>query len=511
MSGTGKVYIIGAGPGDPGLLTIKGLQCIKEADVIVYDYLANRQFLRFAREGVEAIHVGKRGFVHTMPQEEINRLLIEKARQGKVVARLKGGDPFIFGRGGEEALVLKEAGIPFEIVPGVSSAVAAPAYAGIPLTHRAYNSTVAFITGHEDPTKGSSRIAWDKVAGMGTIVFLMGIKNLKKNIERLIAHGKDPDTPVAIVRWGTKPEQETVTGTLRTIVEEAEERDFKPPAVVVVGEVVRLRERLNWFETKPLFGKRILITRTREQAGEFSELLRREGAEPIEFPTIEVRPPDSWEEADRAIASIESYDWIIFTSVNGVKYFLERFYHLGRDIRDLKGIRICAIGPRTAERVSALGIRVDLTPEEYRAEGVIESLEREGIKGRRFLLPRALVAREILPEGIRRRGGEIHVVPVYKTVRPEGEEKEEVERLLVEKAIHLVTFTSSSTVKNFADIFGRERIGDLLKGIAVGCIGPITAQTARDLGIDVSFMPQEYTIRAFVEETIRYFRERNYI
>lgn len=504
--GMGKVYIIGAGPGDPGLITVKGLKCIGEADVIVYDYLANRYFLRYAKEGAEAIHVGKRGFHHTMPQEEINRLLIEKARRGKVVARLKGGDPFIFGRGGEEALVLAEAGIPFEIVPGVSSAVAAPAYAGIPLTHRAFNSTVAFITGHEDPKKEDSRIEWDKVSGMGTIVFLMGIKNLKKNIERLIENGRDPETPVAIVRWGTKPEQETVVGTLKTIVEVAKEKDFKPPAVVVVGDVVKLREKLNWFETKPLFGKKVLVTRTREQAGEFSELLRKYGAEPVEFPTIETRPPDSWDKADRAIASIEGYDWLIFTSVNGVRYFMERFYRLGRDIRDLKGIRICAIGPKTAERVASLGIKIDLTPSEYKAEGIIEALGDEGIRGKRFLLPRALVAREILPEEIKRKGGRIDVVPVYKTVRPEGEDAEKVRKLLKEKAIDLVTFTSSSTVLNFSEIFGKEQVVELLDGIPVGCIGPITAGTARKLGLPVSFIPKEYTIEAFVEEAIRFFQ-----
>lgn len=501
----GKVYIIGAGPGDPGLITLKGVECIKMADVIVYDYLANRCFLKFAKEGVEAIHVGKRGFVHTMPQEDINRLLIEKAMEGKVVARLKGGDPFIFGRGGEEALVLAEAGIPFEIVPGVSSAVAAPAYAGIPLTHRSYNSTVAFITGHEDPEKGGSSIAWDKIAtGIETLIFLMGMKNLSQNIGRLIENGRDPKTPAALIRWGTKPEQETIVGTLGTIVDLARERNFKPPVVVVVGEVVCLRERLNWFETKPLFGKRIVITRTREQAGEFAELLACYGAEPIEFPTIEVVPPDSWVELDRAIEGIEGYNWLIFTSVNGVRFFMERLKLLGKDVRDLKGIKICAIGPKTAEKVESFNIKADLMPEEYKAEGVVEALGEREIKGKRFLLPRALEAREVLPQKIRKLGGRIDIVTAYKTIRPKGK-AEEIRGLLKEKAIDLVTFTSSGTVSNFAGMFQEGEAKKLLNGIPVGCIGPITAKTAEDMGIKVSFMPAKYTIPALAEETIRFF------
>ena len=500
----GIVYIVGAGPGDPGLITVKGLECIKEADTIVYDYLSNERFIGYARQGVEAIHVGKRGASHTKTQEEINRLLIDRCREGRVVVRLKGGDPFIFGRGGEEALALAEAGVPFEIVPGVSSTAAAPAYAGIPLTHRSYNSTVAIITGHEDPAKPASNIPWDRIAGIGTLVFIMTMKNLSHNVQRLIDSGRSPDTPVALVRWGTKPEQETIVGRLGNIVELAKERGFKPPVVVVIGDVVRLRERLNWFETKPLFGKRIMVTRTREQAGEFSQALHRHGAEPVEFPVIEVVPPDSWEPVDRAIEDIEGYDWLIFTSVNGVRFFMDRLYSLGHDIRDLKGLKVCAIGPRTAEEVRSLGIRIDLIPEEFRAEGLIDALGRDGIGGRRFLLPRALKAREILPEEIRRLGGSIDVVPVYKTVKP-MQDRDRVIGLLESDEIDVVTFTSSSTVKNFVEIIGRDEIKSLLRGVVIASIGPITSKTAEGLGIHVDIEAEDYTIPGLIDAMVRYF------
>lgn len=502
----GKVYIIGAGPGDPGLITLKGLKCIEEADCIVYDYLANERLLNHAKEGAKVIYVGKRGGAHTLPQERINELLVKKAREGKVVARLKGGDPFIFGRGGEEVEALAESDISFEVVPGVTSAIAAPAYAGIPLTHRDFTSTVAFITGHEDPTKDESDIAWDKIStGVGTLVFLMGVKNLTQNTQKLIENGRDPKTPVALIRWGTTPEQETLIGRLDDIVERAKERALKPPVVMVVGDVVSLKDKLNWFEKRPLFGKTVIVTRAREQASEFSDLLEGSGAKVIEFPTIETIPPRGWKELDRAIRRIERYDWIIFTSVNGVKYLVERLKKQDKDIRDLKGIRICAIGPRTAEAIECLGINVDLTPKEYRGEAIIEGLGKRRIKGRRFLLPRALKAREVLPEEIKRLGGKVDVVTAYRTVKPR-EKTEMVRDLLKGGKVDVVTFTSSSTVTNFVEMFEKGEMPGLLKGVKVACIGPITRDTADQFSIKTDIMPERYTIPALTEAIVEHFK-----
>ncbi len=501
----GKVYLIGAGPGDPGLITVKGLGCIGEADVIVYDNLVNKGLLDSAKRGAEIIFVGKAGGLHTLPQDKINALLVKKAMGGKVVARLKGGDPFIFGRGGEEAEELARAAIPFEVVPGVTSAVAAPAYAGIPLTHRRHTSSVAFVTGHETPAKGGSNVPWDNVAtSKGTIVFLMGVKNLAGNMARLIEHGRDPKTPVALIRWGTTARQETLVGRLDNIVNLAEERGMRPPVVAVVGEVVAIRERINWFEGNPLFGRRIMVTRSRDQASGLSSLLAREGAEPYEFPTIATVAPTSWKELDSAIRRLSRYDWAIFTSVNGVKCFFNRLVDVGKDLRDLKGVKIAAIGPATAKAVEDLGIRVDITPQEYRAEGLLKGLGWRRIRGKRFLLPRALVARDILPEEIVRLGGKIDVVPVYRTIRPRGK-REEARKLLREGAIDAVTFTSSSTVSNFMAMFKKGEGVALLENTKVACIGPITADTARRYGVEVDIMASRYTMNGLTEAMSRSF------
>jgi uroporphyrinogen III methyltransferase/synthase len=502
----GMVYLIGAGPGDPALITLKGLECIKEADVIIYDYLANKRFLEYAKKGAEIIYVGKIGGAHTLTQDKINKLIVKRSKAGRTIARLKGGDPFIFGRGGEEAEELVADGIPFEVIPGVTSAISAPAYAGIPLTHRDYTSTVAFITGHEDPTKDESSIAWDKVStGIGTIVFLMGMKNLPVNVKKLLENGRDPKTPVALIRWGTKPEQETVVGRLDNIVDLARERGLKPPVIAVVGGVVSLREKLNWFEKRPLFGRKIIVTRSREQASDLSLLLEKSGAEPIEFPTIETVAPTSWKELDKAIKRLSRYDWTIFTSVNGVKYFVERLRKLGRDIRDLKGIKICAIGPATAMAIEELGVRVDLTPKEYRAEAIIEGLGRRRIRDKRFLLPRAMKAREILPEEIKRLGGKVDVVPAYRTVRPKGK-TETVRQLLKEGKIDAVTFTSSSTVTNFMEMFKKGEGAVLLRSTKIACIGPITTDTARGYGLEIDMMPGKYTMKDLTGSIVDYFR-----
>ncbi|MFZ7112905.1 MAG: uroporphyrinogen-III C-methyltransferase [Desulfatiglandales bacterium] len=503
----GIVYLVGSGPGDPGLLTLKAKACLEKADIVVYDYLANEVFLDFAPEDAERIYVGKKGGCHTMSQEEINRLIVDKARHGHVVVRLKGGDPFIFGRGGEEAQELIAEGVPFEVVPGVTSAIAVPAYAGIPLTHRDYTSTVAFITGHEDPSKESSGIAWEKLAtGVGTLVFLMGVGNIKNISKNLMAHGRGPDTPVGVIHRGTVPEQKTVTGTLRNIAERVREEGLKPPAIIVVGDVVNLRKTLNWFETRPLYGKRILVTRARNQASAFLARLTTLGAVCIEFPTIEIVPPESWAALDAALGALETYDWVVFTSVNGVKSFFKRLDFLGRDVRDLKGIKIGAIGPQTALAVQQKGIRPDMIPEEFRAEAVVEAFRRHGAKALRILLPRAAQAREILPEELEKMGAEVNVVDAYRTVKPKAD-KAEVRRMLQQGSIHMVTFTSSSTVRHFAEMFDPEgdQLFQWMEETAVACIGPITAKTAEETGFRVDLVSSQYTIEGLTEAIIRFY------
>ncbi|HSD50251.1 MAG TPA: uroporphyrinogen-III C-methyltransferase [Candidatus Methylomirabilis sp.] len=503
----GKVYLIGAGPGDPGLLTLKGKRCLEEADVVVYDYLANPRLLRYARPDAELIFVGKQAGRHTLPQEEIGRLLVARANQGKVVARLKGGDPFIFGRGGEEAEDLVAARTPFEVVPGVTAAVAAPAYAGIPLTHRDFTSTVAFITGHEDPTKEATSIAWDRIAtGIGTLVFFMGVGQLPEIAAKLVSHGRSPDTPAAVIRWGTRAEQEVVTGRLADLPEKC--RGMKPPALIVVGEVVALRDKLRWFEAMPLAGKRILITRTREQASTFAAVLEAAGAEVVEFPTITIVPPESWAPLDAAIGRLREYQWVIFTSSNGVRFFRERLQHAGRDVRDLHGITVCAIGPATAAALAAVGVQADLVPTEFKAEGLVEAIGAAtggaGIRGTRVLLARAAEAREVLPEELTRRGARVDVVPAYRTIRS-APEAEPVRAMLRDGNIHAVTFTSSSTVTHFLQLVGKDA-RDLLRGIVVASIGPITAETAARHGIASDVVPEKYTIPALAEALMRHFQ-----
>lgn len=503
----GKIYLVGAGPGDPGLLTIKGRECLSLADVIIYDNLANKVCLQYARDQAELIYVGKKGGCHTMSQDGINSLIVERAHQGRIVVRLKGGDPFIFGRGGEEAQELVMAGVDFEVVPGVTSAIAVPAYAGIPLTHRDYTSTVAFVTGHEDPTKEKTDIKWDKLAtGVGTLVFLMGIGNLSKIAKRLMDHGRSPETPTALIRRGTVAAQRTLVGPLGDIGDLAKKNNVTPPGIIVVGDVVRLREQLDWFETKPLFGKRIVVTRAREQASGFLKSLAQMGAECIEFPTIEVVPPESWDELDSAIKALESYQWLVFTSVNGVKYFLKRLGALGKDIRDLKGLKIGAIGPKTAECWHQLGVRPDLVPGEYRAEAVVKCFREKGVgEGTGILIPRAARAREVLPDELQKMGARVDVVPAYQTVRP-AKDTARVKEMLENGDIDIVTFTSSSTVTNFVEMFEAEKEQMLkwMEPVVVACIGPITAKTAHENGFSVSISPQEYTVEALTDSIIGY-------
>ncbi|GAB4536706.1 MAG: uroporphyrinogen-III C-methyltransferase [Thermodesulfovibrionia bacterium] len=499
----GKVYIVGAGPGDIGLLTIKGLKVLKMADVVVYDFHLNAQILNYINHSAEFIYAGKRGGFHSMSQDEINQTLISKAREGKVVCRLKGGDPFVFGRGGEEAEALAREGIGFEVIPGVSSAIAAPAYAGIPLTHRQYSSSFAVVPGYEDVTKEESSINWESLStGAGTIVFLMAIKNISFVTKKLMENGRPPDTPVAVIRWGTRAEQTTIVSDLKNIADVIKENDIKPPATMVVGDVVRLRDTLKWFEKKPLFGQRILVTREHSEGFERLEEL---GAEIIEFPTIRIVPPTDFTELDNAIDRIESYHWLIFTSANGVKFFLKRFFEKDRDIRDLKGIKICAIGTKTEAEIKKFGIRVDLVPEEFNAEGLISAIaERcKSINGMRFLLPRAEVGREVLPERIKELGGEIDVPVTYRAIKPATHGKR-LKRFLKEGRITIATFTSAQTFNNLLSIMGDDA-NELLKDVIIAVIGPVTKRAIEKAGLMVHIMPKKATIEAMVDEIINWF------
>ncbi len=507
MDKKGKIYLIGAGPGDPGLFTIRGKECLEKADVIVYDYLVNPRLLQFAKEKSEIIYVGKKSGHKEMLQEDINRLLVNKAKEGKTVARLKGGDPFIFGRGGEEAEEIFKAEIPFEIVPGVTSVSAVPAYAGIPITHRDFTSSFAVVTGHEDPTKEEASIPWESLAHIRTVVFLMGVVNIEENMERLIKFGKPPDTPVALITWGTLPKQRTITGTIGEIGRIVKEKKVIPPAIVVVGEVVGLRETLNWFETKPLFGKKVIVTRTRIQASVLVKLLEEQGAEAIEFPAIEIVPPQSWDEIDRAIEDLGTYNWIIFTSVNGVELFFKRLKIKKKTIMELKGVQIATIGEQTAKAVKSLGLNVDIIPYEFSAEGIVESFRRTDIKGKRVLIPRAKEAREILPVELQKMGAEVHVVTAYETKKPEIERVEEVKDMLRCGEIDVVTFASSSTVKNFLSILGEEI--ELITKSTIACIGLITAEPLREIGIEPQIIPRKYTIEELVREIVNYFQVQN--
>jgi len=493
----GRVILVGAGPGDEGLLTLRGKEWLERADVIVYDHLVNWNMMRFAGADAETIYAGKKAGHASLQQEEINEMLISKARQGKTVVRLKGGDPFIFGRGGEEALALKKAGIPFSVVPGVTSPVGVAAYAGIPLTHRDFSSTVSIITGSNEKNQQDIRIDWEKIASRsGTLVFLMGARKLPLICEKLIRFGKDPDTPIAVIQWGTTGRQKTWTGTLKTIVDIAMKENIAPPALTIIGEVVNLKPLIEWYETLPLFGKTVVITRAENQADSMIHLLQEKGAEPVCFPVILTVPPEDGSPLDQALTCLAKYHGLIFTSVNGVNFFMRRLKETGQDIRELKGVRIYTIGPKTEQAVRDFGMRVDCVPENFVAESLIESLRLENVQGKRFLIPRAQVAREILPDQLREMGAEVDVVAAYQTVPP-TRKNEDLARRLKDGGIDVITFTSSSTVTNFLEQTGPE-LRPYLDRVTFACIGPITANTARENGLQVTILPKEYTMDALV-------------
>lgn len=504
MKKNGIVYLIGAGPGDRGLITVKGREVLQKADVIVYDYLVNIDLLGYAKQNAEIVYVGKKSGQKEMTQDSINDLLIKKAKKGSVVARLKGGDPFTFGRGGEEAEALVGKKIPFEIVPGVSSVSAVPAYGGISLTHRDFTSSFAVVTGHEDPSKKTSSIPWEALSQIGTVVFLMGVRKLKNNMAELIKAGKSPKTPVAIITWGTYPQQRTLTGTISNISDLVKKhKDITSPGIVIVGEVVKLRNIINWYESKPLFRKTIVVTRPVSQAHYFIKLLEDQGANVIAFPTVEIKPPNSYGALDKAINNIDQYDWIVFTSVNGVKSFFNRLKELGKDIRELHRARIAAIGEVTAKEIENLGIKVDIVPSDFRAEGLIKALNKKKIKGSRILIPRAKVARDILPESLVNAGAMVDIVTAYTTKQPSKAKAKKIIKLISEGRIDMITFTSSSTAKHFFELIPDFK--QLKKRPKFACIGPITSKTLRELGYKSELVPKKYTVDDLSAEIVKFY------
>jgi uroporphyrinogen III methyltransferase / synthase len=482
------VYLVGAGPGDPELITCKGRDVLARADVVFHDHLANEALLRLAPAQAELIYVGKKKSEHAFSQEEICRMMIERVRRDLNVVRLKGGDPFIFGRGGEEAEALADAGIPFEVVPGVTSPLGIAAYSGVPLTHRAHTSVVTFVTGHE-----AASIDWDKVGHSETLVIFMGLTTFDQIAREIVARGRSPETPAIAVRWGTRPDQETVAGTLATLPRQIQEHGLKPPATIIVGEVVRLREKLNWFERLPLFGRRIVVTRAREQADALGAKLRALGADVIELPTIEIVPASDYSPLDRAITELPSYDWLIFTSVNGVRFFLERLDRSQQDLRALRA-RICAIGDATKQALEVLHLKVDVMGEEYVAESLVEALSKFDLAGKRVFLPRAAVARDVLPRALRDRGACVDVVEAYRTIIPESAPRQAEQIFGCPRKPDWITFTSSSTVQNFVQAAG----ANALEGAKVASIGPVTTATAKKLGVAVTVEATPYTTDGLV-------------
>src|SRR6266704_2073129 len=497
----GKVYLVGAGPGDLGLVTLRAKECIESADVIVYDHLANPEMLGWARDDVEIIYAGKEAGEPSLSQQEINALLIEKARTGKDVVRLKGGDPFVFGRGAEEAQAIVDAGIEFEVVPGITSAIAGPAYAGIPVTHRAENSHVTFFTGHEDPAKTESAIYYAALAKLGgTQVMLMGVERLGSITREMLRQGVRNDLPVALVRWATTGRQETLTGSLQDIAQLAIASGFEAPAVAVFGEVVALRKTLNWYERRPLSGKRIVITRTRKQASALSSKLRALGAQVIELPTIRIEPPNDLRSFAELVQDAHTYDWIVFTSANGVEAFFEIFFKLYDDAREIGGAKIAAIGPATTQRVKDFHLHVDLQPDEFIAEAVVREFRKQGgIENLRILLVRAETARDVLPKELSVLGAIVDEAFAYRTV-PETRDTTGARRQLAKEGADLITFTSSSTVENFL------ALGlPWPKGMQVASIGPITSKTARDQGLKIGIEARRHDSDGVVEALRRFF------
>lgn len=499
MRSKGRCILAGSGPGDLGLVTLRTKTAVEQADVLIYDHLCNPSLLQWAKPGAEVIYAGKRAGQHTLSQDEINQLMVDRGRAGKVVVRLKGGDPFVFGRGGEEAEALAEAGLPFEIVPGVSSAVAAPAYAGIPVTHRGYSSSFTVFTGHEDPSKGGTEVNYRAlVEGGGTLVMLMGMERLPEIARSVQEAGAAPDTPVALIRWGTTGQQTTRVSDLAHVTEAAQ--GLTAPVVVVVGEVVRLREKLAWFEKRPLFGQRVVVTRTRKQAGELSDRLRLLGADVLEIPTIRIIPPKNLMEFGELVRDAYQYDWLIFSSVNGVEAFFEMFLKLYDDMREIGNVRIAAIGPATAQRVRDYHLGVDLQPSEFVAEAVVQALQEQGsVENTKILVIRAETSRDVLPKRLTALGAIVDEAVAYQTV-PEIDDPQGVLRRFREEGADVITFTSSSTVENFLNLQL-----PWPPGLRTASIGPITSETMRKHGLRVDIQADRYDIDGLVEAVVDHF------
>jgi len=493
----GKVYLVGAGPGALDLVTLRARELIGLADVLIYDYLCNPLMLQWARTGVETIYAGKSGSSHTLSQEEINALFLKYADAGKEVVRLKGGDPYIFGRGGEEAQFLVHSRIPFEVVPGVTSAIAAPSYAGIPMTHRDLASTVTFVTGHEDPSKPESSIDWAHLASLrGTKVFLMGIVRLREIALRLVAEGADPATPVALVRWGTMAWQESLEGTLATIADLVEQRGFTAPAVTIIGDVVKLRSELNWFEALPLFGQRVVVTRTRRQAGGLTRRLARLGADVLEIPTIRTVPVKLDETQRGKLADLSNYfDWLVFTSPNAVDLFFAEYFTIQSDLRKLGPVKIAAVGPATAAHLDELHLHVDLQPEVYTAEKLAEAFSKGGIAGARVCLPHGRLADPLLADQLRENGATVEEWVVYDT-ESEPEDVTGARARYLKEGAHWITFTSSSTVENWHALMLQPAAGaPLPKAVS---LGPVTSATLRKLGYEIAAESPASTIDSLI-------------
>ncbi|MDO8749206.1 MAG: uroporphyrinogen-III C-methyltransferase [Candidatus Omnitrophota bacterium] len=525
----GKVYLTGAGPGDPGLITLKAIECLKKAKVVIYDRLVNPELLKYAPKDAEILYAGKASKKHSLSQDEINRLIVKKAKEGKTVVRLKGGDPFLFGRGAEEALELAKNKIPFEVIPGVSSAIAVPAYAGIPLTHREFTSSVGIFTGHEDPVKKSSRIDWEKIsAGLGTQVFLMGVENLSFIVKNLLSHSRPKSTPCCLIQEGTTPRQKTVTANLGTIVLKAKQAKILPPAILVVGEVVSLRKQLNWLENKPLFGKKILITRPKGEDIRFSQILEEYGASCVELPAIAIKPLSDYSQLDAAIKDISGFQWLIFSSRNGVRFFKQRLDVMGQqtgefislsfprkresrqldflnqNLNRLKKIKIAAIGPRTASALESLGLRVHLQPDKFCQEGMLKSFGRLKLKSQNILIINALEARDVLARGLAKMGNRVTTAPVYQTdnaclpARQGRLTLDDKKNSL--KDIDIITFTSSLAARNF--------LKTRFKNTLIASIGPITSRAIRTAGFKVNIEATEYTLEGLGKAIVKYYKNR---
>jgi uroporphyrinogen III methyltransferase/synthase len=500
---SGKVYLVGAGPGDPGLITVKGLRCLEQAQLVVYDRLLDPSLLQAVPASAERVFVGKERGRQALTQDEINQLLVDQARAGKVVVRLKGGDPFVFGRGGEEALTLGDAGIPFEVVPGITSAIAAPAYAGIPLTHRKMASCFTVVSGSEDPSKPESAIPWEVLARTGgTLVVLMGWATLESILDTLQREGMSAATPVALIQWGTWTKQRVVTGALDNIVARGQEAGLKPPVIAIIGEVVALRDQLRWFDCLPLFGKKVLITRSRTQASRLSLLLEELGAEPVELPSIEIAPLEDYAQLDAALGQLHKFRWVIFTSANTVEAVFDRLDHQGKDARALGSATIGAIGPATADTLMQRGIKADFIPARSVSEAVVNELSGRDWQGVPVLLPGSDIGRDVLEQGLSNLGARVERVAAYRTLTPHSAGSRA--RQILEQGLDVVTFTSSSTVRSLLDLLDGDR--QQLESSLIACIGPITATTARELGLRVDVVAHEHTVEGLVDALVEHYQ-----